>query len=379
MDNLELDDILDDWFIESLKIYKDLHVYQLEHPTRVMEWTSERTVCVAGYQPTKSEILELCLPLKLFADEKKGPCADRDFKVVHGGFTDRPIHCLRHIPGTRFAVTGDGLTAKLLVWDLGGDDSDVIRRAGSIERRNGAGRGCRIAAGLCPEPSVLHGTLLSDVQLSQLSTGKTLYQLETDFPDALSSLQFVSTSVFLACSSNGNLFVVDTRTSSVPAPAPPPPAGQRRDSISWSMDASADCSGPDVTRCRVARLSSSGEVLVSDLRNVKNEVCRAQLDVQTNGSDLEFVNVLWAPALDDCIAVSGFNGAVQVYDTSSWGVEGKDARPLFEHRGHTPSGTLSIRVSTHLWHPTRPRTLLSAATDGSVHLWDWVDQTAADC
>lgn len=94
-------------------------------------------VCVAGYSSSKNEILELSLPPKLCADENKvtnintfqtltfiivntiskchlnplarslcvcgvqGLCAQRDFKVVNGGFTDGPVRCLKHVPGTR--------------------------------------------------------------------------------------------------------------------------------------------------------------------------------------------------------------------------------------------------------------------------------------
>lgn len=84
-------------------------------------------VCVAGYSSSKNEILELRLPPRLLADANKvmsqtsetsvvycnknpidtsvccvqGLCAERDFKVVHGGLTDTPVHCLKHIPGTR--------------------------------------------------------------------------------------------------------------------------------------------------------------------------------------------------------------------------------------------------------------------------------------
>lgn len=74
--------------------------------------------------------------------------------------------------------------------------------------------------------------------------------------------------------------------------------------------------------------------------------------------------------------LAGFGGAVQVFDTSSWGAELQDARLLFEHRGHAPSPATAATVSTHAWHPERARTLLSAATDGSVHVWDWIDQSA---
>lgn len=83
-------------------------------------------ICVAGYTAgAKSEILELLLPLKLYAGDNqvnkeesiarwteigfkclliiilKGLCAERDFKVQHGGFSEEPIECLIHIPGTR--------------------------------------------------------------------------------------------------------------------------------------------------------------------------------------------------------------------------------------------------------------------------------------
>lgn len=84
-------------------------------------------VCVAGYSSSKNELLELRLPPRLLADANKvksptsetsvvyqhensietgvccvqGLCAERDFKVVHGGLTDTPVCCLKHIPGTR--------------------------------------------------------------------------------------------------------------------------------------------------------------------------------------------------------------------------------------------------------------------------------------
>lgn len=90
-------------------------------------------VCVAGYGSSKNQLLELRLPLKLFAEENKvtvkktkafivkrrfqlslnfcpicwvqGLCAERDFKLLHGGFSDGPVGCLRHIPASRWAQT----------------------------------------------------------------------------------------------------------------------------------------------------------------------------------------------------------------------------------------------------------------------------------
>ncbi|PWA24928.1 hypothetical protein CCH79_00015455 [Gambusia affinis] len=72
----------------------------------------------------------------------------------------------------------------------------------------------------------------------------------------------------------------------------------------------------------------------------------------------------------------GLSGLVQIYDTAGWRAELQDASPLFQHAGHSVSsqhgdGSAPIFITTHVWHPERPRTLLSAASDGSVHVWDW--------
>uniref|UniRef100_A0A3Q3GEN7 WD repeat domain 73 n=1 Tax=Kryptolebias marmoratus TaxID=37003 RepID=A0A3Q3GEN7_KRYMA len=378
MQEEEFDDLLDDWFIESLKTYKDLHVFQLDNPSQVIEWTSEKTVCVAGYSASKNEILELRLPLKLFADENKGLCAERDFKVVHGGFTEGPVRCLRHVPGTRCVVTNDGQNADLQVWDLGGDDSDVIRRTGSIKGRRVSETGSRIAARPSTPPQVLHGARSSDVQLTQLISGQTLYELETTSDEPLSSLQFVSDSVFVASCFNGSVYIADTRTAAAPQLSPPPPPSG--ESVLWRMDTSV---APQQSGCKVVRLSSSGRAVVSDLRNLGGIACQAQLDIQTRPYKAEDVSVSWAPRLDGYVSVSGFGGAVQIYNTCAWTPELQDVEPLFQHRGHVvlseqTDGSVPVFITSHVWHPERPRTLLSAASDGSVHVWDWVEPDTRD-
>lgn len=59
-------------------------------------------------------------------------------------------------------------------------------------------------------------------------------------------------------------------------------------------------------------------------------------------------------------------------------MEQQEAQPLFEHRGHVVSSHSDddIIVTSHVWHPEQPRTLLSAASDGSIHVWDWIDPSA---
>lgn len=250
---------------------------------------------------------------------------------------------------------------------------DVVRRTGSIRGTSVSQSGSRIAAPLSSSPQVLHGAESSSVQLSHLITGQTLYRLEADSADPLSSLKFVGETVFLASCCNGTVYVADVRTSAAPRASPPPVSSG--ESALWWTDASA--ASPQ-SHCRVVRLSSSGQAVVSDLRNLEGTVCQAQLDVETPPCKQEDVMVLWAPALDGCFSVSGFGGLVQIYDTAGWSTELQGAGPLFQHAGHAVSSRhgddpAPAFITSHAWHPERPRTLLSAASDGSVHVWDWVE------
>lgn len=116
--------------------------------------------------------------------------------------------------------------------------------------------------------------------------------------DPLSSLQFLSDSVFLAGCSNGSVYVADVRASSSPQVSPPPASSQ--DSALWWTEASA---GP--ATCRILRVSSSGRALLSDLRKLGEAVSAAQLDTGPVRCGVGDVRVSWAPALDGWIAVSG--------------------------------------------------------------------------
>ncbi|XP_036381022.1 WD repeat-containing protein 73 isoform X2 [Megalops cyprinoides] len=362
-------------------IYTDLHVFELQQPTQVIEWTAEKSICVAGYSTTnKNEILELLLPQKLFARDNQGLCPERDFRVDHGAFTEEPVNCLRHIPGTRCVVTSGAAGSSLQIWQIGDGDSDVIRKTGCIELKNNSNKRCKIGAGLTETACILHGSELRDIQLTELPSGKVLYKAGSDSSDSVSSLQFVSASVFLVCTESGDLCVEDTRVPSSLLHTPAREQGGHR----WCMGLKKGPSPSDAASCKVARLSSSCQVIVSDLRDLRHPLCRAHLRVQHSCPSSDFMNVTWAPALNDHLAVSGFDGVVQIYDTTSWRPESVESQPVFVHRGHMMSSGSEVDtdpavVTTHVWHPWRPRTVLSAATNGSLHVWDWIDKREASC
>lgn len=364
----------DDWFMESLNAYRDLHLFQLEHPTKVIEWMGDKSICVAGYTGARSEILELLLPLKLYAGDNQGLCAERDFKVKHGGFSEEPVECLIHIPGTRCLVTS-GNSNTLQIWDIGGDDSDVIKMTRVINLKSPSAKGSKITPGFTNSPTVLHGSCISDIQLTEIATGRVLHTVGKESSDSVSGLQFVNAFVFLICSTNGALLLGDTRDPSTCHY----PLEESNSGLRWSFGLRSDSSQSEPSCCKVARLSSSGHMLLSDLRDLKSHFCQTQIKVPQSASKNHFMNISWAPVLDKYLSVSGFDGTVHIYNTNNWSTESSSPQPIFSHRGHkmsqeAKSSTSPAVVTAHSWHPSRPKTLLSAATDGSLHVWDWVDK-----
>ncbi|XP_053333985.1 WD repeat-containing protein 73 [Clarias gariepinus] len=368
-------DEAEDWFMQSLTLYKDLHVFQLEHPTKTIEWTGEKSICVAGYSDSeKNEILELLLPLKLYAKENQGLCPERDFKLQRGGFSDEPVECLRRIFGKRCVVTSGRHNSNLQVWDIGEDNSDVIRRTGIINCSPASATTRKLASGFTEVPSVLHGSTICDVQQTEVASGRTLYAVETDSSDVVSGLQFVNANTFAICATNGTLYMGDSRDPKIHDYA----LSKTTAGSHWAFGLRTSDPQNDAASCTVVRLSSSGQIIMSDLRNLNTPTGQAQLNLKQNDSSNELLTVTWAPALGNHLAVSGFDGLVQIYDTRSWSMESEPPQPIFVHQGHELSceekTDATLVVTTHVWHPWRPRTLLSAASDGSVHVWDWVDK-----
>ncbi|CAI9597456.1 unnamed protein product [Staurois parvus] len=59
------------------------------------------------------------------------------------------------------------------------------------------------------------------------------------------------------------------------------------------------------------------------------------------------------------------------------GCERKRCAVVYSQRPRCHGGvrgrTRCPRVTCHTWHPWKERTLISAANDGSLHMWDWLD------
>ncbi|NXP17082.1 WDR73 protein, partial [Scytalopus superciliaris] len=358
--------------------YRELHTFELQAPTRLIEWARGSRVCVAGYgQSGGNEILQLIPPPSLQAKETQGLCPERDFKVECGGFSKHPVYSLKYVPDTSFLVTSGPPDSSVQVWQVSAEDSDVIKPVGTIVTENSTGQPwAKIATMSARAPWVLHGSTLDSVQITEVELRKNVYTAARRGGEELSGVAFLDPSTALLCCARGGLCVADLRQprgSSQPVSRTAPP-GDR-----WCMGTArpAQCTG--TASEPVARLSSSGLLTLTDLRKASEPLASARARVPSPGSGTEFLCVSWAPALPGCLAVSGFDGTVQVYDTQGWDSSGREAEPTFVHRGHVLGGAGDpALVTAHTWHPQKARTLLSAATDGSLHIWDWV-QPAGNC
>ncbi|KAM9205836.1 integrator complex assembly factor WDR73 [Mergus octosetaceus] len=366
----------DEWLLSSLRLYEALHTFELQAPTRVIEWALGNRVCVAGYGSSdRNEILQLLPPPTLQAKETQGLCPERDFKVECGGFSSRPVYSLKHVPDTSLLVTSGPPDSSLHVWQVSGEDSDVIKPVSAIPAANSTGQAwAKIATISTKAPWVLHGSRVDNVRITEVESQKNVYVAASRSSEELSGVAFLDCNTLLLCCTRGQLGLADVRHPQSPVEAaavPSAPRGER-----WCTGVGHGPPGSDVSSQPVACLSSGGHLILADVRKISEPLASATCRVPSPGSGAEFLCVSWAPALEGCLAISGFDGTVQVYDTRRWDRSGREAEPLFIHRGHAfggPAGSAGPpRVTVHTWHPQKPRTLLSAASDGSLHVWDWV-------
>ncbi|KAM6202399.1 integrator complex assembly factor WDR73 [Rhynchocyon petersi] len=363
----------EDWLVESLRLYQDFHAFDLSGATRVLEWIGDKGVFVAGYEsPPKNEILHLSLPLRLSVKENQGLFPERDFNVCHGGFSDKPVFDLKHVPETRLLVTSGLPGCSLQVWQIA-EDSDVIQAVNTIAVHEEEGNlWPKMAVFSSVAPGILHGVRLSSLRFTDLESQKTTYTSGTGDSEVLSNLQILGANTFAFCCTSGRLGLVDIRQKWAPHESlvSSPGSGGRR----WCAEVRNRAQHPGPS---IASLGSDGQLCLLDPRDLCHPVSSVQCPVPIPSPDPELMRVTWAPVLDNCLAISGFDGTIQIYDVTSWGEVGTQIEPLFVHKGHifldAHEQDSTPLVTTHIWHPSKPRTLLSAANDASLHVWDWVD------
>lgn len=365
----------EDWLLDSIKLYKDLHNFELQEATRVIQWTGEKSICIAGYtRPRRNEILQLLFPQKLHEKENQGLCPERDLKVQHGGFSPHPVYCLTHVPDSSLLLTcsPSSFSSDVQIWHIGAEDKDVIQPTISIPSDPSDETWTKIAVSGATLPCVAHGAQVSGVHVTEIESAKRIYSLAVSSGEALGSLSFLDPNTLYLCCLSGRQIVADIRQPGIAS------EGSVAPEVSGDGQWCAAVKNENQDACaKIASLSSGGHITVTDTRDLGAPVKQAKSKTPNGPAPAEdMMCVCWAPRLDDCISVSGFDGTVRIYDTRCWAAAVKEVDALFTHRGHSVMGECEDgsvpRVSAHSWHPWRERTLVSAANDGSLHIWDWL-------
>nr|XP_020647519.1 WD repeat-containing protein 73-like [Pogona vitticeps] len=324
--------------------YNDLHTFELQDPTRVIEWIGEKSVCVAGYEnPRRNEILQLLLPQRLCSKGNQGLCPERDFKVELGGFSDRPVYGLKHVPQTSLLVTSGPPDGALQVWRMEPEETGVIKPVTTIPPSQGDEHSfcMKMATTSSRAARVLHGLKMNNIQMTEVESQKTIFTAGSFSSCRLQKLWVIPRIPF---------------PFSLPSGHPPvhlldPP---KRTVTYLCLSLSAP--GPGLPSAPPMRIEFGSRRLCFSRR------VEALLAVS------------FAPLLEDHLAVSGGTCS---YETHQWDSATQEAQPTFLHKEHVFGGPGGARepplVTAHTWHPSKPRTLLSAASDGSLHVWDWAD------
>uniref|UniRef100_A0A2D4LXF8 WD repeat-containing protein 73 n=1 Tax=Micrurus spixii TaxID=129469 RepID=A0A2D4LXF8_9SAUR len=272
-------------------------------------------------------------------------------------------------------VTSGPPDSGLQVWCMEPEETDMIKLLSVISPTKTEDTSWSKIPTSCAKPAcVLHGQRISNLQMTEIESEKSLWVAGSDSLDKIASLDFLDEATAVVCGAKGQLFLVDFRQQQgilgELEEAQTPWAQTERPS--W-------CAGVGSGEAPlIARLSSGGLVVLTDIRHPSSPLKMAQCCAPTsNLRGADFLSISLAPVLGNNLAVSGFDRTVQVYNTQDWDSSGQEAKPVFIHKGHifgTPGkdGGSPV-VTTHTWHPWKPQTLLSAASDGSLHVWDWSD------
>ncbi|KAL7983264.1 hypothetical protein Chor_000140 [Crotalus horridus] len=343
------------WLMDSLRLYNDLHLFELPGPTRVIEWTGDQRECSQCYLAV--------LVCFIFFRYDEWIIA----LFFCRAYVRKEISRLKGVESVIAPSSG----------------SNMSREPDSTSSLSGAlSEGHQIL--------MFHGTEVRHYEADNLlvtsgppDSALQVWRVESDetdsaCPDKIASLGFLDEVTAVVCGAKGQLFLVDFRQHQgiLRALEETQTPWTQTERLSWCAGIS---SGETPL---IARLSSDGLVVLTDIRHSSSPLKVAQCCVPTpNVRGVDFLSISFAPVLGNTLAVSGFDGTVQVYNAKDWDSSGQEAKPVFIHKGHifgTPGkeGGSPV-VTTHTWHPWKPQTLLSAASDGSLHVWDWSDPRAS--
>ncbi|XP_019863719.1 PREDICTED: WD repeat-containing protein 73-like isoform X2 [Amphimedon queenslandica] len=354
----------DDWLISSLERYEQLFMYDLSTPVHLMYLASDKGVWVYGQTlANKRELSLLTLPTKITNKEITG---GRDFKISAGAVIPFSINCIQEMSNQQ-AVLCNADKRSLHWWREDERSPDLlVEIASSIVPPLPHHKECETARSQCithidywkSESNDQHLLLGSNsppddghVQIYDVVSHSVSWETVLDKTKLHDALYFGSPHQIVLCSGNyGEILVVDTRE---PFSATP---------TRCSMDAEThDDYALSCTSNIIGTLSDAGSLRLYDSRSYEKPFYCCTMPTTFHSS--QYLTLTISPYNDRLL---GLHPGIIIYDTTSM-----PPKAIFTHDGHEKEGAESVKVHGHIWHQSIPRLLISAGSDGGLHMWQY--------
>ncbi|CAG2192020.1 unnamed protein product [Mytilus edulis] len=370
----------DDWFFDSVKNYRNLFMYDLQHPVTCMDWVDDKNLVVATSSDARNEILELSVPDKLLSDdsESAGLLKDRDFRQKNGGFSTCKICCIKHIPKSRQVCTSDETNTGIQVWKIGSNGTDLIELAESFKSKHvdKSDKKCfsKIAVNEDKPACIVFGSSLNNLCCLDVEKG-TIHEIydKTELTETsiVSEIKFMDQNSLISCCENsGEIKLIDLRVKQEKS-------DNNRKGTSNTVCDKCSYWTMDITVDLVYRLSSAGSVVISDVRNGSDKILQEMNTQKQSKTKHTEISIKASPQQKQNISLSGFDGNVYIYDTQKSPVQEfgySFTEPIFNHQGHVKNCSDQsdiINSLAHLWHPWKPDLIMSSGSEGSLHAWEY--------
>ncbi|KAL4220251.1 WD repeat-containing protein [Mactra antiquata] len=305
----------------------------------------------------------------MLADEKEAKLKkNNDFQVNTGGFPEKQIVDLKHLPDTRFCITAPKDSTSITLWEMGTTDTDLIQKHNTVT--SVVSNNLCTYIDVCNDQTnkyIVFGSTLDNVTILDANNMKPIGDTsKSKDGDNISSLYLKSSNDVYICTNVGDIYHIDTRTSFHPVICHQHQICNKN--THWTMDHLNNQSN-----C-LLQVSSDFDACYYDIRSSKTYL--KQLDLyddhvsRTNNSSLH----VKSSADGTKFSINGLDGMVYIYNTLSLTLEDKILEPVFIHKGHVMNSetqTGSLYITSHLWHPWQQDLIISAASDCSLHAWQY--------
>lgn len=372
IDNMNDEDD-DQWLLNTFTKYKELHMYELNKPTQILEWNSEGvSVVVASFsEDSKNDIRDLLLPNKLLTLGREDNLALKvDFQNIRGGLSEHPIlSCAVSSCNTIFTA---GINDVITLWEYS-DTNDMMKPTEVLkmeDRHTGSPTKCHVD--ISQNNLLLTGSQFSNTHIRTTSDYKVVnrFHFEEFKNYTLDALEFAEndTNIIITClHNNGDAHIWDIREQlNKPvlcfAGGNVPPVN----TLFTTSNLPIISYGLDTNNSYLARISKFNNSFdIFDIRNSQKAILNnfkipAKYPYSINSIPRIQFNG------DKNVSMSGFGNVVLVYRNLPQLLTGSDSTTdssLFIHDGH------KSHVTCHRWHPSEPELILSTEEIGHLHAW----------